>query len=216
MQEITPLAKALARREAHHPDDEDDLVQIGLFAYHRAQSAAPIESPFAHARTVLQRAMWGFYSSTGAKFDEQSFVQLPDESDRLTQASRRYLHIQRGIAVAAFAGLDGQAQDGTQAELLELEDYFAALEQNCGRRARDIAVNLVSPTGECSRRILEEAARKQRIQQRMRGSRNQPRGVQNEIRLSQRTVRLALGLSASEWSREMNQIKTFTRTWLSR
>lgn len=174
--------------------------------------------------------MWGYYSaSNNVSFEDESFVQpLPIPGQRFpgddlvwSPAQLRHYQVTRGQAVALFAGLDGSAQDGTQEELFELEDYFAALERSCGKLARDMVTNLVSPTERCGKEILDAAARKQLKQQQLKSAsqearRHQPRGVQHEIRLSQRVVRSALGISASEWNRNMTKIKAFTRSWLER
>lgn len=194
---------------------------MALFALHKANlKIAEVDNPFAHARTVMQRAMWGHYSGMSIQFDERNFEELWPEGSDLSGSDLDYYYRTRGLDLAAFAGLDGRPRDGTQAELFELEDYFVALERECGSVAKTIVVNLISPCGQCGKRILDEAKRKQLMQHRLKSAsraarRSQPRGVQNEIRLSQRVVRNALGLSASEWNRNMTKIKEFTRSWLA-
>lgn len=233
IQQALPLARSLARREAHSPDDVDDLIQVAIFAYHKAaQRTSEVDNPYAHARTVLQRAMWGYYSSNAVRFNEQDFLPLPEQQTecspflgsqefRMSPSQRERYGVALGQFASLYSDIEGQKLGATQPELFELEDYFEALERNCGRLARDIVVNLISPCGECSKKILAEVERKRRRQHCLRSAsvearRKQPRGVQNEIRLSQRVVRNALGLTPSEWNRNMTRIKDFTRTWLAR
>lgn len=225
IQKAAQLAASLARREARHPDDTDDLVQVALFAFHKAATKSPlVNDPYAHARTVLQRAMWGYYSSNASQFDATQFVPLPDDrfAAQGAPSQLRYYQIQRGQDVALFAGLDGAAQDrGAQTHLFELEDYFDAVEHTCGPTARTMVVNLVSPDEECSRRIVEAAWQKQEVQRQLKSAsqsarRHQPRGVQNEIRLSQRVIRLALGIAPCEWNRNMRLIRDFTLVYFPR
>ena len=70
-------------------------------------------------------------------------------------------------------------------------------------------------------RILEEAQDKEIIQALVAPlpaplRSRQPRGVKSELRISHRMVREAMGLSMSEWAREMERIRDFTRAWLAR
>lgn len=213
LDDVIPLARTLARKEAHTPDDIDDLVQVGLFAYHKAEHRYRecgflVQQPWALVRTTLQRAMRGYY------WQQREWQQ------------RGELNKAVGLELAecggsfGVAGLDGQRADtGQQVELLELEDYFTALERACGTAARRIVENLLSPSGECSAFILDEVRRKRVAQSRFRqhhlNMRHQPRGVKKAIRISHRLVRDALRITPAEWVRHMNQIREFTRSWIA-
>lgn len=214
---MIPLAQALAQKEAHRPDDVDDLIQVGLFAYHKdSQRRTTVYKPFAHARTVLQRAMRGYYWQQR----EWQGRGEPNKSVGIDQVglahSIEHMACRRPMLVV---GLDGRLDSGEQAELLEFDDYFNALERTCGCTARLMVENLLMPSGECCGRILAEVRRKQESQKsfanRRRASRrHQPRGVKKEVRISHRLVRDALGLSPTEWVRNMERIREFTRTWV--
>lgn len=218
---VIPLAQSLAAKETHRTEDIDDLVQVGLFAYHKAthRKKLTIDKPHAFARTVLQRAMRGYYwqqrewqtrgePNKAVGLDKVNTVgQTLSDSDRLPPM--------------LIVGLDGRQADGEQVELLEFDDYFNALERKCGATARLMVENLLMPSGECCGRILDEVRGKQAEQQKLgkrakAARRHQPRGVKKEIRISHRIVRDALGISPTEWVRHMNAIKEFTEAWIGR
>lgn len=224
--DVTPLAQALARKEAHRPDDVDDLVQVGLFAYHKAEMRARalhlvVEKPAAFAKCAIQRAMRGYYW-------QQREWQQRGETDRfltLPVHDKQTVSALVGHDLVAFsvpaAGLDGSLRNGTQVDLLELDCYFTALERECGRMARVMVENLLMPSDECAANILDEARQKRAQQERCRrrgvqARRRQPRGVKKAIRITGPVVRKALGLSPQEWHRHMQRIKAFTRKWLSK
>lgn len=198
--DVMPFARMIATREAHTPDDVDDLVQVALFAYHKAlvrqrKERFSVQNPRAFAATTCCRAIRGYY-----------------------HAQREWQG--RGEPNKALA-LDDVVlpSDGQQVEMFELQDYFSALERDCGARARLIVENLIMPFGDCSAKILEEVRRKQQLQQacrRKRERRHQPRGVKRTIRLSPRVVRDALGITPTEWTRTMRTVRDFTRGWLAK
>lgn len=230
LEAVMPLARTLAAREAHRPDDIDDLVQVGLFAYHKAEARyrrlhLRVTRPWAFARTTIVRAVRGYY------WQQREWQQRgePNKAVGLEQvalAHRRTIDMQGQHGGGAgspmlLVDLHGRIDDGTQDELFALPDYFMALERACGPLARRMVENLLMPSGDCAARILAEVQAKTETQQRhaRRGRaarRHQPRGVKREIRISHRVVRDAMGLSASEWTRTMVHVRTFTRAWLSR
>ena len=221
--EVTPLARTLAQKEAHRPEDIDDLQQVALFAYHKAERRClaeriPVEKPWAFARTTLQRAMRGYY------YQQREWQQRgePNKAIGIDQVGlsreREYMAERNPMLIV---GLDGNLDTGEQAELFELDDYFTALERTCGHTARLMVENLLAPTGECCARILDEVRGKVDQQKRFkrrpaRTRRHQPRGVKKEIRISQRIVRDALGISPTEWCRNMERIRDFTQRWLGK
>jgi len=196
--EIIPIAHSLARKEAHRDDDIEDLVQVGLFAYHRLeQRGSPVTRPAAVARTVIQRAMRGYYYHLGE-------WQGRGETDR-------FVPLDEPLGIAAVVG-------PVQLELLEWADYFEALERRAGKTARLIVENLLGPSGPCAEHILGEVQKKQQAQARVAGRsaavrRHQPRGVKKGIRVTGRMVREGLGLSAAEWTAAMQSIRAFTAEW---
>lgn len=222
LQQIIPLARTLAAKEAHRPDDVDDLIQVGLFAYHKAevrhtQCGMRVERPWSLARTTLQRAIRGYY------YQQREWQKRgePNKDVGLDQVglSARTEHKPEHLPML-IVGLNGSVDTGEQVELLEMDDYFTALERRCGRTARLMVENLLMPSGECCGRILEEVRRKQQAQESFRGRkravrRHQPRGVKKEIRISHRLVRDALGISPTEWVRNMERIREFTQGWLA-
>lgn len=193
--DVIPLAKSLARGVARNPSDVDDLVQVALFAFHTAtrrveERGIEIQKPYAHARAVMQRAMWGFYSSPEPDMEELSSAES------------------RGIC------------GSVQADIFEgLEEYFEALERECGAVARLMVENLLSPTGECCQRLLHSVGQKRLIQDQCNAigwpaRAHLPRGARRRVRISNPDVRKGLGLSSSEWSRHMARIREFTKEWL--
>jgi DNA-directed RNA polymerase specialized sigma subunit len=200
--EILPLAKSLARKEAHRPDDVDDLYQEALFAYHKAEqrhllSGILVEKPWSLARTTMQRAIRGYYW-------QQREWKGRDE-----------------FATAISLDQEGpppQAAACTLEEKLALNDYFTALEKIMGAKARHIAENLLMPQGDCATLLKCTADDKQEqqalFQSKYRGAlRHQPRGVKNEIRITHRAVREALKIPLPEWTRTLESIRDFTRFW---
>lgn len=219
--DVTHLAQSMATREAHRPEDADDLCQVGLFAYHRAverhvKRHIHVEKPWSLARTTLQRAMRGYYwqqrewQQRGEPNKDVGIDQVSNASDLEFLAHRQPM---------LTADVYGNQYAGGQAELLEFDDYFNALERTCGKTARLIVENLLMPSGECAGRILLEVWTKQAGQHEFskksrKARRSQPRGVKKEIRISHRLVRDALHLSPSAWARNMEAIKSFTRQWI--
>lgn len=244
LNDVIPLARSLARKEAHTPDDIDDLVQVGLFAYHKAElrhqlRGMMVEKPMSLARTTLQRAIRGYYwqqrewqgrgePNKNRRMDDAGVGIETSEHTFFYNGSRQ---VEEDLAVTMngrgrplpVAGLDGQALDrnGDQCELLELDDYFNALERKCGAKARLIVENLLMPSGECCARILDEVRGKRECQEEFKGKRrsarrHQPRGVKKEIRISHRLIRDAMQISPTEWVRSMESIREFTRGWVGR
>ena len=180
LQQIRPLAQALAVRGAYHPDDVDDLVQLGLIAYHKAEQRhrrlrIPIRKPWALARTTVQRAIWEFNKHR------------PPTGIRLTDCDPAVL-----------------VDRGTQMELLELDDYFRALGQQCGARARLIAEQLFTPSGPTAEKVLLAIKQKRR----QRGH----RGMSPHHHVM---VRKALGMYYVQWQNELRAVREFTRQWLA-
>ncbi len=184
---VIPLAQSLAIKEAHRTEDTDDLVQVGLFAYHRAthKKGLGVDKPHAFARTVLQRAMRGYYwqqrewqqrgePNKAVGFDQVGMGKLTDGST-----------VMPSDMPMLVVGLNG-SQSGEQAELFEFDDYFNALERKCGATARLMVENLLMPSGDCCGRILEEVRGKQAAQQKL-GKRGRvlirPSGTEPVIRV---------------------------------
>jgi hypothetical protein len=223
LNEIIPLAQSLARKEAHRPDDVDDLVQIGLFAYHKAELRhrklrLPVDKPMSLARTTLQRAIRGYYW----QLREWQTRGEPNKDIGLEQVGLAH-DIEFMVARQPMLAVDinGGDYNGGQAELLEFDDYFNALEKKCGRVAREVVENLLMPSGECAGKILLEVWTKQAGQKEFSGKsrrarRSQPRGVKKEIRISHRLVRDAMQIPPTEWVRTMERIREFTRNWIGR
>lgn len=215
LEAVIPLAEALARREAHRPDDVEDMTQVGLHAYFRAtvRKKVVVLNPRAFACTILRRAMRGYYW-------QQREWQTRGEPNKDVGLDQVALG-KHSFGAMPMVELDGRPFDGEQVELLEFDDYFNALERACGPTARLMVENLLMPSGECCARILEEVREKQTAQQECGAAgkavrRHQPRGVKKEIRISHRLVRDALGLSPSEWVRHMERIREFTAAWIGR
>jgi hypothetical protein len=237
-----PLARKLAGQIAHRPDDIDDLIQEGLFRVHLAFTRGiarreVLQKPYAVARTVMQRGMWGYYApgakpqSNGRVLDTALSLEKLSAANAPTDRSGRVLleeaydndhHLaHREKVQVPRADLTGHLDDGSgeQQELL-LEQYFTALERACGAQARRVAENLVSPTDpECCRHILDEVNRKRQRQlacdrEKSRRRKTPPRGAKRHIRLSQRLVREALGLSKSQWMQQLSAVRQFTRQWV--
>lgn len=192
--DVTPLAKSLARRTARVDSDEDDLVQVALFSYHEATTqtyvnAAPMENPHAFARTVLHRAMQRYYARPLATDDACDL----DDAGALDGTSAR------------------------QADLLDFDDYFAALERTHGPTARAVAENLLAPSGKCAGHILAAATERAAVRANLSATqrRHGPRGCTRRVRLSADNVRRGLGLSPTVWHKTLAAVRTFTRTWLA-
>ncbi len=227
LEQVTTLAVALAQREAHRPDDVDDLVQVGLFAYHRARQrhvrkGLTVRKPWALVRTTLQRAMWGCYTGKGRQL-QSMFLALPSgdrAGDRQLEALvQNDLDIRPVKFDLPTADLRGHV--GGQSELFEFEDFFTALTRECGPLARKIVENLILPDDVCSVHIMGEVRTKERAQAQCRRKgvadrRKQPRGVKQRIRITPRLIRESLGLTTAQWSREMNRIREFARVWMRR
>lgn len=229
------LARSLAQKIAHRPDDVDDVMQSGLLALHKSYARLGprphhrIRDHWAFTRTVLQRAMWGFYIP-GAK--PNSNGRVLDTAVRLDTEPRLD---SLGNAVFAFAfdtdlpdtGRPEQHRmpsadlygylEGEQSELFEMSEFFALLERKHGPTARRVAENLLHPTDPgCCQHILGEVRTKSKRQGKNGKKRKgTPRGVKATIRLSHRLVREALGLSPHEWSRQLRVVREFVTYWLA-
>lgn len=205
---VLPLARDLAHRRAHIPDDVDDLIQTAMFWYHRATQRPigkkHVSNPWALARTILDGAM-RYYYNPGRKGNHGKWnkywmlvygVSLSETPEDTSTGPVR-------TPAALTTGLDGRLADlGTQADLLELNDYFRALERRCGVIARVVAQHLVSPTGPVAARAVERA--------RAAGPQSNRKAL-----VTPQDIRTALGLPWSRWNREMTAIRTFTREWLA-
>jgi hypothetical protein len=203
-QQLQPLALSLARRIARNPDDVDDLMQEGLFAYHRARrlrSAAYLETapnPWAMARRIMRCAMLrvAYARTPPAGTTLVSLDATPEDGGAPAWAS------------------DGGAAVGRQSDLLALEEFFAALERRHGALARRVAENLVEPRDpECCRRLLAAAERKRRL--RARRVRLGTEGPLPRVRMSPRAVREALGVAEPQWRQTLTQVRAFTRDWVA-
>lgn len=223
LNDILPLSRTLAVKETHRPDDVDDLVQVGLFAYHKAEQRyrklrIPVKNPWAFARTTLQRAMRSYY------YQQREWQQRGEPNKAIGLDKVALTREDEMIAARhpmLLADLHGRQLEGEQVEMFELADFFAALQQRCGVTARLMVENLIAPTGDCSACILQEVQDKHRAQKAFqhkarRLRRHQPRGVKHKVRVSPRMVRDALGLSPTHWTREMAGIRNFTREWFGR
>jgi len=190
-----PIARSLARRVARLEADEEALIQVALFSYHKATTkpytdAAPMDRPYAFARTVLYRAMRRYYARPTAMDDASSI----EEDDVLDLSAAR------------------------QADLLDFDDYFDALERAHGAVARQVAENLLAPSGACAGNILNSASNRaaKRAALPKREQIHAPRGCTRRVRLSADGVRQGLGLSAVTWNRTLADVREFTRAWLKR
>lgn len=149
---------------------------------------------WALARVVVRRAMIGYYD-TLSEHTAARGSSLDDEN--------------AGATLVRFATSDSFQR---QSDLLELNDYLDALEQACGRTARLIAQNLIEPFGDCAARLSIEVQHKQAERVRQRRARvRRPR-----IRFSQRAVREAMALDKRTFTETMEQVRGFTRTWLTK
>ena len=218
--QIKPLAESLARRIARQHADVDDLVQTGLLAYisdlrrlrrcskTRSGTLKTPERAWALARTILRRAMFGYYGSAPERASWRS--------ESLNQQPRPYPHAQADRY--RIVALDDQTAHygsshlvvGQQTELLEMNDYLGALERACGHQARVIVENLIAPMGDCAMQLLIEMQRKRRAQSRG-YSHSHPR-----VRVSQRAVREAMALDKQTWATELQRVRGFTRQWLTK
>jgi len=216
LSKLQKLATTLSFKEAHNPNDCEDLAQEAMLAAH--QSLTKIKSarrPYSMARTVMQRAMWRYYApKKRKKFDwSLRYTELP--TDAMEAFKSNELGQDRVAPAPAMptAGLAGHVEEfGHANDLVELDDYFANLERALGRRARSVAENLVALDEECSFIILCGALQRMRQQRRL-GSR-QVRGVKRGIRVTDRMVRDALGIPPHEWTALMRRIREFTSSWL--
>lgn len=190
-QEVTNLARSLARRVTHTEVDVDDLMQEALWSLHKRLKKTPHPDNFwAFAKTVMLRSMQTYYSGgwrpSGARHDSTPTMSL----DYVT------------------TGCDPrQALD----EELDLDQFFSTLEATCGPMARHVAENLISPTNYAyCYRLIEQSRCK--AQARRNGA--AVRGVQH-IRVSHKQLRAALGLDRKQWKIVLREVRTFTTKWLS-
>lgn len=211
IEEVQPLARSLAQRIAHRPEDIDDLVQVALFAYHRDQQRrrkAGVRNAWALVHTILRRAMIGFYYYAYPK--RGRFLHLN------SQEYKRYRPVELCDTVTSV----GEAQD----ELFDLDDYYRALESECGSTARTLVENLIAPSNPCivgfiladSREKLDKRSKSR--SRTVAGRRRLPRGggAHHPIRITQTLIGKAMGLAPWELSRELTRIREFTRGWLTR
>lgn len=194
IESVIPLAHSIARREAHREDDVDDLVQVGLFALHRALKKEPsVQNAPAFAGTIFVRAMRGYYWRTR----EWQGRGQPDQ------------HVELDVLSMPF--------DGPVAPVSPdffLSDYLTALEAVLGIQARLMVENLMDPSGDCARNILAEVHAKQSVRKGRTGA-HLPRGVTKRIRLTPRMVRDALAIAPTAWTARMQEIRDFTKLWLA-
>lgn len=221
LDEITPLARSLARRIAHRADDIDDLIQVAMFAYHTETAAdrrRRVRNKWSLAKTILHRAMLSYY-----------YTFRTDGSLRVQQ-QRAEWRFSEPIDLFNFrCRLDGQAEDAPLDVLHELADYFVALEAACGPTARIMIQNLLEPNDPCiAGYILAES----RDKQMSRGTpeakaiakkgnfRKLPRGGGTSskfpIPVTARRIQQAMGMSPYQWQQQMGPIQAFTREWLTR
>jgi hypothetical protein len=197
IKEVMPLAQRIARQCARRRDEQEDLVQVALFAYHRAIASpkdadkvdADVTNPKAFACRVLRCAMLNYYTPTAQFHSEHEDV------DDFSLPSR-----------------------DNQLDLLEQDDFMDALERSCGKTARAVVENLVAPSGACSQAILANVQKKLKRCGEMKGAdpRCRPRGVVGSIRISQESVRRAMGLTPREWSVCLASVRTFASQWFGR
>lgn len=211
--QVQSLARAVALQEAHRPDDVDDLTQIALWAYHKAEQRyrrkrIAVTQPVAFARTVCQRAIWYHYARTARPDWALRTATSLDVLDRALPTATGFLRLdvwdnERGLLYedateVPIAGLDGQqCAPGTQLDFLELNEYFEKLERACGTTARRLVENLVAPR---DREVLTVL---RRLPTRSHRSRHVLR------------IRAALGLRHTpKYYALVRQIKTFTRSYV--
>lgn len=232
------LAQALAKKVAHRPDDVDDVAQTGLLALHRAavrlgqKRGGELRDLYAFARTVMQRAMWGFYvpgakpTSSGRILDTAVSLDVPFSTDE--QGEAYFTHAfdtdipdakkpeRHRVPCSDLYGQTNLDAAGEQSELFEMAEFLTLLERRHGPTARRVAENLLHPTDpDCCQHILGEVRAKSQRQQQNGKRRGNPRGVKATIRLSHRLVREALGLSPHEWSRQLQVVREFVVYWLA-
>lgn len=205
LEAVVPLARQLAAKEAHWPEDADDLVQVGLWAYHQAlrshqRRQKVVTHPRTLARTILLRAMRGYANHPRQREFDRAFRFHPQRPD-VAVTNQPTLHLQepqvRVPGVAAERQLD----------LLALGDYYQALERACGPLARTVAENLVEPSHPDIWAYVQQS-RKKRRQEGRRGT------GKYHVQVTRRAVREGLGLRRSEWHRLLIRIRTFTTEWL--
>lgn len=202
LERVMPLARSLATREAHREADADDLMQVGLFEYHRTIqrcSATDVAHPTAFARTVLLRAMRTYYHQQ-REWQRRGEPNLHTALDALDRPSATDLP---------------DASYSTQAALFSVHSFFDALEQQCGGAARLVAENLFEPRGKCAEFIVHEARGKATAQKGYQpgATRHQPRGAKKRVRFSARSVREGLGMSVSEFARQLTIVRAFTQQY---
>jgi hypothetical protein len=172
---------------AHQPNDADvdDLVQVGLVAYHGAlQKNLRAERPYALARTVLQREMIRY----------------------IAVKSRHGYTGDSTLTPHIIAHWSDNNTD--QADLFTMTEYFQFIERECGATARAVAEQLVSPSGRCAQHIVQMAQRK-RLREK------DSRGTVSTIRISQHVVRTGMQLDLTQWNIVLNHVRTATRQWLA-
>lgn len=140
--ETVTLARSLAYHAAQQPADVDDLTQEALFAWHNCtqrQRGNDARKPFSLARTVMQFAMFSYYSRrwsmSGARHRaEDCFLEeLP-------------------------SGYTAVSQAAPNMDRLSLQEYLDALSASCGTMAAYIAKNLLMPQDLWYCRLISDAA----------------------------------------------------------
>jgi len=185
VEEFLPLARRMAEELAWNPSDQDDLIQEGLLQLHVALSrVAKVEKPLRFARKVLLRSMMALWRP-GKSPDLFFSVPVPP--------------------------LTPTVPSPTPLDSLWFGEYLEGLESALGEEYREIAEELLFPGEWFGGFVLEEVEKKCR--QREEDPSRQLRGVE-KIRISQRQLQEALGLSIPLWQETVEQIRSWTFEWL--
>lgn len=136
LEDVTPLARGLACKLAHREADIDDLIQTALFAYHRdvPRHQHRVRDPWALAKTILERAMIAYY-----------YYSYPSKGRFYLLNSQEY----KRYEPIDDHPVSCNATEDNLFDQLDLEDYFVKLEQQCGKTARVLAENLITPKDPC-------------------------------------------------------------------
>lgn len=194
LEQFMPLARSLAHKLATQPADQDDLVQEGCLALHRALSSGPVPAnPYAFAKTVLFRQMLNHRRRS--KDREQAHLPLPAESDD-------------GVVMPDQL-LGNEVAQNDDAEYLET--YLRDLEAVCGKSARWAAENLLRPGSTVGKFAVMDADK--RTSEALPEQRC--RGVEH-VKITHVQIREALGLPVSQWRPLLSSIRSFTSDWLAR
>lgn len=195
-----PLARKIARRIAWTPSDEEDLVQEGILALHKALQKTPTpEEPAGFASVVLSRAMREYYPKRKGDGSLPPSFDLLFDSPSLNDPD------------ISLSGLSASAGAIDPLDDLDIAEYLADLESRCGRQARWAAQNLIAPGEQFGGWLLIELAEKQK---QMAADPSIRRRGTETIRISHRQIQEALGLSVPRWTKLLEEIRKFTREWL--